>query len=753
MNIFRKLAIATLFLGGCLLLAAHAHEPQQLLADPGFRPESGLSAAFVERVSSAQIAVFPTIIKTTDETAYSATSSQWTVEFLALNDLGTGSLAATRFDTGPLQRASQWQMFQSSMAIIGGRLGELKIQGDYALVVEILIPPVPGKSVSMEVFGVHCFVLEPDGKNAFSFLLNSHHQAFNDARLRTTETGAKGRERLAIESTRLALMALQAQVVQEREAAKPGSTNVSTSIVDDFESGLPSGTDHAGLPMGFHTFADATSTANITTTTSHPPLAGEKSGNAVLRLDLNVTGWAGFIHAFENEAVDKWTSHDWKASLGVRFWLHGNNTGTSLFVDVLDNRKRYSTTDDAERYTYQFTDDFSGWKQIIVPFSKMVRKEIGNNAPQDGLNLSQVHGWAFGNSSSVGKITWYIDDFELYGGRVNLPGEASQSPTADASRWRNLQAKEGHFQIAVAVRMDPPAGIEPSDAARLAVFDWRYRHRADGMPRDEQELKAILAWARRLDDLLVTKRDGFQFANRGGANKLSAFFYVADVGKLKNLSQEAGEQALNTELDFSVSEDPNWETWRKMGRPPADQPRWATDLDEGTAIPVSALDPVLRFNGFSVRRPNDHRWRLQRIDRADMAVFSFAPLSATHSFNASIMLRGLSQEFHSQEAFKAFVDFKIQETSARFELLSYDSSMTELHGQWAVEYQALFLDKAPTNSAIPLRMAIKGVLYVHPMRERRAIDAFYSERGTKEDLDGSLDPVGEALIHGTIPEK
>jgi len=104
------------------------------------------------------------------------------------------------------------------------------------------------------------------------------------------------------------------------------------------------------------------------------------------------------------------------------------------------------------------------------------------------------------------------------------------------------------------------------------------------------------------------------------------------------------------------------------------------------------------------------------------------------------------------EEFKAFIDSRLQDSGPRFELLSFDSSMTELHGQWAINYQALFLDKTPSVSETPLHMTIKGVVFLHPLRDRRVIDAFYSERGTEGELDGKLDPVGEELINGTIPD-
>jgi beta-glucanase (GH16 family) len=189
----------------------------------------------------------------------------------------------------------------------------------------------------------------------------------------------------------------------------------STQIVDDFENGLPTGADVNGTPIGFYTFSDGSPIAIATTTTPPAPLPGSSSGNNVLAMTGNVTAFAGFIHAFENDTVDTWTPQDWSAFLGFRVWVYGQNTGTQLFIDILDNRNPGSTTDDAERFTVTFVDDFSGWQLLEFPFSSFVRKEIGNGAPNDGFTLTEVHGWALGTLSTPGEVTFYADDAALYG--------------------------------------------------------------------------------------------------------------------------------------------------------------------------------------------------------------------------------------------------------------------------------------------------------------------------------------------------
>ncbi len=121
--------------------------------------------------------------------------------------------------------------------------------------------------------------------------------------------------------------------------------------------------------------------------------------NSVLKMDFNVAAWGVVIHGFENAALDTWVSQDWSAYGGISFWLYGNNSGTDLFVDVIDNRNSPPhTNDDAERFSITLKDNFSGWKQIELPFASFTRKEIGNGAPNDGFTLTEVHGWAIGTA-------------------------------------------------------------------------------------------------------------------------------------------------------------------------------------------------------------------------------------------------------------------------------------------------------------------------------------------------------------------
>lgn len=190
------------------------------------------------------------------------------------------------------------------------------------------------------------------------------------------------------------------------------------ATVDDFESGLPAGTDGDGNLIGFYKFEGPDAIVSFAASDTPPvPVPNSAAGNTVLQLDSSVpaNSWGGVVHAFENETVDTWITQDWSRFVGLSFWLYGNNSGSTLFFDVLDNRAPGTTGDTAERYSIDIVDNFTGWRLIEIPFASLHRKEVGNGAPNDGLNLTEVHGWGFGVFSAGQVFTNYLDDVALYG--------------------------------------------------------------------------------------------------------------------------------------------------------------------------------------------------------------------------------------------------------------------------------------------------------------------------------------------------
>lgn len=237
----------------------------------------------------------------------------------------------------------------------------------------------------------------------------------------------------------------------------------SDTVIDDFESGIaPGGSCPAGgLPLNFCTFSGAGSSVTLSnpTTPPAPELPAVGTPNSVLQMDVEVTSFAGFIHGFTNDAGDAWIPQDWSTREGFSFWMYGSNSGTAMFVDILDNRNPGSTDDDAERWTVAFNDDFTGWQLLEFPFASFTRKEIGNGAPNDGLGLFEVHGYAIGTLDTGGLQTYYFDDVSLYG--------VAEPPALAVSFAMNDTPIEEGMTGDVTVQLNRP--FAPEDPAQVSV--------------------------------------------------------------------------------------------------------------------------------------------------------------------------------------------------------------------------------------------------------------------------------------------
>ncbi len=414
-------SVSWMLLAACLAvlsLSATADEPEHTTPYPGFRPQTEYALSFLDTVDTATIAVLPTLIRRESRTAHSFASQNQIVAYVNETGIATAIQKSRRVKMPPMQAISQWNLFEYGIREVAGALEGYETDADYTLVMEVLLP------VDHAVFGIEVYILDRQGRSAFSFLLNSHHQMFADAKLFAKDSSENARMRMIADATRVGLTALAQQIDQGRKCAALLAANTlqtEAGIFHDFESELVSHVDSHGVPLGFSTFSDGPSIVTIALTAEHPPRPDETDGNHVMQLDLNVTDWAGVVKVFESPAFDTWLSYDWSNFDAFSFWIHGNNSGTLLFVDIMDNRNPCSTGDDAERYAFEFKDDFAGWKRITIPFAKMFRKEIGNGAPNDGLGLSNIHGWGIGATETSGPMTYYIDDFELLGPQPEQP--------------------------------------------------------------------------------------------------------------------------------------------------------------------------------------------------------------------------------------------------------------------------------------------------------------------------------------------
>ena len=216
-----------------LSLSATAHEPEKTIQDPGFRPQSEHAQAFLDSLNVTTVTVLPSIVRRADRSAHSFASQRQIVDSLIDVQIANAIAKPKRIDLGPMPGQSQWEIFQYGAESIAESLEGYETGTDYTLVMEFLVPG------NQAVFGIQCYVLDQQGRNAFSFLLNSHHQIFADANLVAENSTEAARTRMIEDATRLGVAALIQQIrrppPQQTEAQNGYSATAETLINLDHE--------------------------------------------------------------------------------------------------------------------------------------------------------------------------------------------------------------------------------------------------------------------------------------------------------------------------------------------------------------------------------------------------------------------------------------------------------------------------------------------------------------------------------------
>lgn len=234
--------------------------------------------------------------------------------------------------------------------------------------------------------------------------------------------------------------------------------------------------DSNGLDIGFVPWGDSTGnvTLNLVAAEGDLALPDQEGANQVLEATYNISAYGGFTHALTDGT--EWTAQDWSAFSALDFWLYGAETGAPIQVEIFDNRAPGATSDSAERWYYRVSDDFTGWKWFSIPFASFQRRMDWQpgGAPNDGLGLTEVHGYAFTFPAGMGEHVNYIDNVAISTGEGNVtptdPATASNT-TPDAATPEAVSEplvmpaydSEGEFTLVWSDEFDGAAG-EPINA-------------------------------------------------------------------------------------------------------------------------------------------------------------------------------------------------------------------------------------------------------------------------------------------------
>ncbi|GAA3818376.1 hypothetical protein GCM10022403_059720 [Streptomyces coacervatus] len=153
-------------------------------------------------------------------------------------------------------------------------------------------------------------------------------------------------------------------------------------------------------------------------------------GAKVLTGTYDISGYGGFTHDFAaNEPA-----HDWSAHKGIRFWWDGQNTGRKTAFEIKDGG---ANGEASELWTTSFTDDWTGWKQVEIPFTDFAYRT--DYQPVGGIDhvLGLTQMWGYAVTLPVGvKSQFAMDDVELYGKadqalRANVTTDAAVYPVEE----------------------------------------------------------------------------------------------------------------------------------------------------------------------------------------------------------------------------------------------------------------------------------------------------------------------------------
>lgn len=205
----KRISFTVLLAFACITLCLQAQETEEKTPAPGYRPESKYAKAFVNSVGVSQLIVYPTVvrIKTPDGIvmSHNRESQKAILDHLIKNQI----IDPNGLDLTQIEGQGQFDFFQSSMKQMAKQ-----IKQPYHLATEVIIIQRPNNHLG--VWGIHLYILDHAGHNAFSFLLNSHHRILVDAKLFSEGNSKEAIDKLVIQSTQVALQALDQQIEQAK---------------------------------------------------------------------------------------------------------------------------------------------------------------------------------------------------------------------------------------------------------------------------------------------------------------------------------------------------------------------------------------------------------------------------------------------------------------------------------------------------------------------------------------------------------
>ncbi|GGV10645.1 hypothetical protein GCM10010260_56410 [Streptomyces filipinensis] len=224
-------------------------------------------------------------------------------------------------------------------------------------------------------------------------------------------------------------------------AAAHAADDPAPATVDRFEGEVPFASQPADGIFTWGSDTDDPPALHLTDRADAP------EGAKVLTGTYDISGYGGFTHDF---AADR-PAHDWSAHQGIRFWWEGRDDGRKIAFEIKDGG---ANGEASELWTTSFTDDFTGWKRIEIPFTDFVYRT--DYQPVGGIDhvLGLTGMWGYAVTLPAGtKGDFAMDDVELYG-RADQSLRASVS--TDAPVYPVSQGGTARVTVTLATTGDRP---------------------------------------------------------------------------------------------------------------------------------------------------------------------------------------------------------------------------------------------------------------------------------------------------------
>ena len=175
----------------------------------------------LDGLKQASVELLPTFVRAPEGVYSESESASILTDFLESNGYASVQLARNAVMLPEPQGEGQFEVFNTGLNELKQYVDDNPLASDYLMMVEVIILSPDEDSEREGVWGVHFYVVGPEGNDAFSVILNSHWALLNDADLWGERHSETERRTLVDGAVRLATEALLSHLRYVRNQPAP----------------------------------------------------------------------------------------------------------------------------------------------------------------------------------------------------------------------------------------------------------------------------------------------------------------------------------------------------------------------------------------------------------------------------------------------------------------------------------------------------------------------------------------------------